>query len=82
MVRSLERVAEVAGVGAGAVDLSGVPATRLLALARYGVTAKAAALRDLAESRRTATLVAALQSLVRWCMTGPSSTRRQSHAGA
>jgi hypothetical protein len=65
MVRALERAGEVAAVGAGAVDVSTVPSTRLVALARYGVTAKAAALGDLAESRRTATLVAALQSLER-----------------
>ena len=57
MVRALGRAAEVAQVGAGDVDVSGVPATRLVALARYGVTAKATALRDLAESRRTATVV-------------------------
>src|SRR5262249_61121123 len=44
MVTALERAAEVAGVGAGTVDVSGAPATRLAALARYGVTAKAAAL--------------------------------------
>jgi hypothetical protein len=63
MVRALERAAQMARIGAGVVDVSGVPATPLVALARYGVTAKAAALRDLAEARRTATLVAALQSL-------------------
>ncbi len=65
MVRALERAGEVAAVGAGAVDVSAVPSTRLLALARYGVTANAAALGDLAESWRTATLVAALHSLER-----------------
>jgi Tn3 transposase DDE domain len=68
MVRALERAGEVAAVGAGAVDVSAVPSTRLLALARYGVTANAAALGDLAESRRTATLVAALHSLERTAM--------------
>ncbi len=74
MVRALERAAEVAGVGAGTVDVSGVPATRLAALARYGVTAKAAALRELADSRRTATLVAALQSLERTAVDAPSTS--------
>src|SRR5262249_6340227 len=65
MVRALQRAAEVAAVGAGAVDTSGVPASRLEALARYGVSAKAPALRELTESRRTATLVAAVQALER-----------------
>jgi hypothetical protein len=49
-------------VGARAVDVSGVPASRLAVLAGYGMTAKASAWRDLAEAPpRTATLVAALQ---------------------
>jgi hypothetical protein len=45
-------------LGAGRIDVSGLPENRLLALARYGLSAKASALRDLKELRRTATLVA------------------------
>lgn len=63
MVRALRRAAEVAAVGAVAIDTAGLPASRLQALARYGMTAKAPALRYLADPRRTATLVAAVQSL-------------------
>ncbi|MBJ7600459.1 Tn3 family transposase [Candidatus Nephthysia bennettiae] len=65
MVRALERAAEVAAVGVGMIDVSSVPASRLEALARYGMAAKAPALRDLTEPRRTATLVAAVQSMDR-----------------
>jgi hypothetical protein len=50
-------------LGAGAVDLSGLPAARLRALARYGMGAKAQTLRRLAEPRRTATLVATVVAL-------------------
>jgi hypothetical protein len=49
-------VAEVRRLGAAAADVSGLPGNRLLAVARYGVSAKAPALRDLAEQRRKATL--------------------------
>lgn len=56
--RALQRVAAVRMLGAGAVDLSGLPAARVRALARYGLGAKAQSLRRLAEPRRTATLVA------------------------
>ena len=40
-----------------------MPANRLAALARYGLAAKAPALRDLAEPRRTATLLATARHL-------------------
>jgi hypothetical protein len=39
------------------------PANRLAALARYGLAAKAPALRDLAEPRKTATLLATVRHL-------------------
>lgn len=63
MEKSLRRVAAVRGFGAGAVDLSAVPAARVRALARFGLGAKTQSLRRLAEPRRTATLVAAVAAL-------------------
>ena len=63
MVRALDRVNELAGIGAGAVDVTTVPANRLAALARYGLGSKAAAVGELAEPRRTATLVAVARYL-------------------
>jgi hypothetical protein len=68
MVRALERVTAVRQAGAGVAPLSGpagAPATQLRALARYGMTAKAAQLRRLSEPRRTATLAATVQHLER-----------------
>src|SRR5262249_58046468 len=44
-------------------DLSALPGSRVLVLARYGLSAKAPLLRQLAESRRTATLVATVRHL-------------------
>lgn len=58
-------------LGAGAVDLSGLPTALVRMLARYGNPAKAQALRLLAEPRRTATLVATWRH---WRLT-PSTTR-------
>jgi hypothetical protein len=63
LVAALDRVTELAGLGAGAVDLSAVPANRLEALARDGLTAKAPVLRRRVDPRRTATLVATVRSL-------------------
>ncbi len=63
MSRALERVAELAGLGVRAVDVSGVPENRLAALARYGLASKAPTIRELAEPRRTATLLAATRQL-------------------
>jgi hypothetical protein len=53
----------VISVGAGRADLTAVPANRLSVLARYGLTAKAPLLRELADPRRTATLLAAARHL-------------------
>ncbi|ETA03452.1 hypothetical protein ThrDRAFT_01198 [Frankia casuarinae] len=61
--RALSRAGEVIVVGAGAADVSGVPANRLATLARYGLAAKAPLLRELAEPRRTATLLATVRGL-------------------
>jgi Domain of unknown function (DUF4158)/Tn3 transposase DDE domain len=61
--RALRRVADVRQLGQGIPDLSGLPGNRVLALARYGMSAKAPALRELKEPRRTATLVATVRHL-------------------
>jgi TnpA family transposase len=63
MVRSLDRASELLAIGAGKADLTGVPANRVEALARYGLGTKAPTLRGLTEPRRTATLLAATRSL-------------------
>jgi len=63
MVRAWDRVSEAAGLGAGAVDVSGVPANRVAALARHGLGSKAPALAQLGEPRRTATLLAVARQL-------------------
>jgi hypothetical protein len=60
---ALDRVSEVLALGARSARVTAVPANRLAALARYGLTAKAPALRDLAGSRRTATLLATARHL-------------------
>jgi hypothetical protein len=61
--KALGRVAEIRRLGVGGVDLSGVPASRVRVLARYGLEAKAQTLARLAEPRRTATLVATVTAL-------------------
>lgn len=63
MVRALDRASDVLAVGARAAQVQAVPANRLAALARYGLTAKAPALRELTEPPRTATLLAAARHL-------------------
>ncbi|WP_155342708.1 hypothetical protein [Acrocarpospora pleiomorpha] len=63
MVEELRRVAEIAGLGVGAVATDPVPAVKLAALARYGLAAKAPTLRDLAEPRKGATLLATVRHL-------------------
>lgn len=63
MTEALHRASELSGLGAGAVDVSAVPANRLEALARDGLSAKAQAIERREQRRRTATLVAAVRSL-------------------
>lgn len=63
MTMALHRVSEVLALGVRSASVETVPANRLAALARYGLTAKAPALRDLAEPRRTATLLATARHL-------------------
>ncbi|MCX5141873.1 Tn3 family transposase [Streptomyces sp. NBC_00338] len=63
MTAALERAKEVQGLGAHLVPTSVVPAARMSGLARYGMGSKAPTLRDLEESRKTATLLATVQHL-------------------
>jgi TnpA family transposase len=63
MTGALDRVSEVLAPGARSANVEAVPANRLAVLARYGLAAKAPALRDLAEPRRTATLLATARHL-------------------
>ena len=59
LVKALGRVAEVAGIGLGAVDLSVVPQRRVVDLARSGMTSNATSLRKRTPySQRLATLLA------------------------
>ena len=58
MVVALERIAELAGLGFGSLDLSGVPPRRVVELARWGMAGKAPALRRHPRGRRLATLLA------------------------
>jgi hypothetical protein len=62
--RSLNRAAEIAGVGVGVLDLDAhVPHRRVVDLARYGMSARAQALRRHGTERRLATLVATVAYL-------------------
>lgn len=63
MTEALHRVSELAGLGADAVDVSTVPANRLEALARDGLSAKAQAIDRREPKRKVATLVATVRSL-------------------
>jgi TnpA family transposase len=63
LAKALTRISEVRAIGAGTVDLSGLPAGQVRTLARYGLGAKAQTLRRLAEPRRMATLTATMLAL-------------------
>ncbi|MEU3991737.1 Tn3 family transposase [Streptomyces platensis] len=63
MTAALQRAKEVQGLGAHLVATSVVPAARMSGLARYGMGSKAPTLRDLEETRKTATLLATVQHL-------------------
>ena len=58
LVVALERVGEVAGLGFAGVAVDDVPRRRLVELARWGMAAKASALRRHPYKRRLATLLA------------------------
>ncbi|MDX3532094.1 hypothetical protein P1P75_38305 [Streptomyces sp. ID05-39B] len=57
-VKAIDRCIELNKLGADGWDLSAIPAGRLHALSRYASWVRARAVADLAEPRRTATLVA------------------------
>lgn len=59
----LQRVAEIAALGAGGVAADPVPEVKLAALARYGRAAKAPSLAELAEHRKAATSLATVRHL-------------------
>jgi hypothetical protein len=62
--KALNRAAEIAGVGVGALDLDAhVPHRRVVDLARYGMAARAQALRRHGDSRKLATLLATVAYL-------------------
>ncbi len=58
MVAALDRVAEVAALGLGSLNLDLVPQRRVVELARWGMAGKAPALRRHPYSRKLATLLA------------------------
>ncbi|WP_017555921.1 DUF4158 domain-containing protein [Nocardiopsis baichengensis] len=63
MVRALDRVAEIFGLGLGEVDLSAFPARRITEMARYGLSGKAPVLRRHDDPGRLATLLATVVHL-------------------
>jgi hypothetical protein len=60
---ALERAFAIQALGAGRVALPDVPPAKVAALARYGLSVKAPALRELSAKRRAATLLATIRQL-------------------
>lgn len=63
LLGALERLENIRAIGVGVVDVSPIPPSRVAALARYGVVAKAQTLARMTGPRRIATLLAAAQQL-------------------
>ena len=63
MVKALDQVAEIMGLEIAGLRLEEIVPRRLGELARYGMTAKATALRRHPDSRRLATLLATVRHL-------------------
>jgi len=63
MVAALNRVADLAAVGAGSLDVSAVPPRRLLGLAAHGIAGKTTLLRRMSREHRRAVLVATVLAL-------------------
>ncbi len=63
LVGALARLSEVRQLDASSLDLTGVPPSRIKALAHYAVTTKAQNIASLTEDRRTATLVSFARTL-------------------
>ncbi|MDH6238571.1 Tn3 family transposase [Cryobacterium sp. CG_9.6] len=63
LLGALERLDSIRAIGVGNVDVSPIPPSRVAALARYGVVAKAQTLARMTKPRRIATLLAAAQQL-------------------
>lgn len=55
---ALERAEEIANLGMGEIDMTGIPPRRLAELSRYGVDGKASLLKRHGDSRRLAALLA------------------------
>lgn len=63
MAAALDRVAEIAALGFGDVNLGAVPRRRVIELARYGMAGKATLLRRHPRNRKLATLLATVVHL-------------------
>ncbi len=63
MVKALDRVSEISGVGVSGLDLDAVPQRRLVELARYGLAGKTTLLKRHPAARRHATLLATVRYL-------------------
>jgi len=63
MDRALQRVAEIAGLGLGGVDVSVIPPRRMAELWRYGMDGKATLIDRHGEQRKLATLLATVVHL-------------------